>query len=73
MKPQALFVAQPTYAAEIEHRKNWSDLPIAASEAGKLASELAARGYVLGLQDLLKGGEKADIEKNLDEVVGARP
>ena len=67
MKPQALFVAQPTYAAEIEHRKNWSDLPIAASEAGKLASELAARGYVLGLQDLLKGGEKADIEKNLDE------
>jgi WD40 repeat protein len=67
MKPQALFIAQPTYAAEINGNKVWGDLQLAAEEASKLAAELASHGYELGRQDLLNGGEKQDIEKTLDE------
>jgi hypothetical protein len=39
MKPQALFIAQPTYTAEIEKKKILDDLPVAAEEAGKLATD----------------------------------
>jgi hypothetical protein len=58
MKSQALFIAQPRYET-----KTWDDLPLAAEAASKLAVELAARGYELGYQDLLSGGDKQAIEK----------
>ena len=77
MQPQALFVAQPTYTAEINGRKIWDDLPLAAEEASKLASDLASHGYELSRQDLLKGGEKRAIEDALHDwfvhvAVGSR-
>jgi Caspase domain len=67
MKPQALFIAQPTYTSKIEQKTIWENLPLAAETASKLATELASRGYELGHQDLLNGGDTADIEKALDE------
>ena len=73
MKPQVLFISQPTYTARIGQKKIWTDLPIAANAANKLANELASRGFALGLRDLLNGGEKPDIEKNLDEWLAGVP
>jgi hypothetical protein len=67
MKPKALFIAQSTYTAEVDHQKAWDDLPVAAEEASKLATELATHGYELSRQDLLKGGEFADTTKIVDE------
>ena len=67
MKPQALFIAQPTYTAEIEKKKIWDDLPVAAEEAGKLAADLVSHGYELSRQDLLKGGEKNVVEDALND------
>ena len=67
MKPQAIFIAQPTYTAELKQKKIWHDLPIAAAEARQLASELASHGFEVGREHLLNGGDKRDIEDELHD------
>ena len=65
MKARALFIAQPTYA-KIGGRKTWEDLPRATTEAGQLAAELEKHGYQLGYQNLLHGGEVAEVTSALN-------
>ncbi len=59
MKPQALFVAQPTYAA-------WPALTGAADSAKLLANELAT-GFELTKPELLEGGDKRPVEDALHD------
>jgi|GEM_PF-816297 len=70
MKPQAFFIAQSIYSAEVDHKKVWDDLPLAAEEASKLATDLASHGYELSRQELLKGGEKRSVEDALNDWFG---
>jgi hypothetical protein len=67
VKPQALFIAQPTYTAMDRNQKVWDDLPRAGEAAKALAEQFASHGFELGAQKLLKGGDAPDVAKSLDK------
>jgi hypothetical protein len=64
--PQALFVAQPSYAAGIDGKQSWENLPVAAAAARELAEGLRLCGYELAHPKLLKGGNSGVIARNID-------